>query len=295
MTPFFLIIIFLFGLIMGSFLNSVIYRLEEDMPVLRWQNRSMCPHCKKTLTAGELVPLLSFIIQRGRCQGCGEKISLQYPLVELGTGILYALSARFILFPLLSTTPEPLSEILPYTLDLVYLFTVGALLVLIFVFDYKYYIIPNQFMYPLIVLSLGYGILNIYHTDSYGVSRIGETIASSMYIGDSRLTLLDSTFGSTLFITLLITGFFLALVLVSQGKWMGMGDVKYAIFMGLFLGWPHAFTAFTLSFLLGAIISLILMSLKKKNMRSEIPFGPFLILGTLLALFWGDFFNSLLF
>lgn len=284
---------FIFGLIIGSFLNSVIYRLEEDMPVLKWQNRSMCPHCKKQLAAGELVPLVSFIIQHGRCRGCREKISWQYPLVELATGILFFLAA----YHLPPTTYNLFSS--PYSLipilELFYLWVVASLLLLIVVFDYKYFIIPNQFVYTLILLAGGYLILTPWLPHEAKLGQHFDTLHSSWYILDSRFQILNSVIGSTLFITLLITGFFLALVLVSRGRWMGMGDVKYAVFMGLFLGWPHAFTAFTLSFILGAIISLILMSLNRKNMQSEIPFGPFLILGTLLAFFWGNIFSNLLF
>jgi leader peptidase (prepilin peptidase)/N-methyltransferase len=81
---------------------------------------------------------------------------------------------------------------------------------------------------------------------------------------------------------------FLAIVLLSQGKWMGMGDVKLAFFMGLFLGFPHILVALFVAFLTGAIIGVGLIALKKKKLKSEIPFGPFLIFGTFVALFWGN-------
>lgn len=291
----FLTIIILFGLIIGSFLNSVIYRLEEDTPIFRLENRSLCPHCKKKLTARELVPIFSFLFQRGRCRGCGEKISLQYPLVELGTGVLFALTAYYTLYPLPSTL-EPLSALIYPLIKLIYLWTVTSLLLLIFVFDYKYYIIPNVFMYSLIILALGYSVLGAWLEKQGSMLIIlNSQPAPGWYFQDSKFQILNSTFGSTLFAALLVTGFFLALVLISRGAWMGMGDVKYAMFMGLFLGWPHTFTAFALSFMLGAIISLGLMVLQRKTMKSEIPFGPFLITGTLLAFFWGDIFTAFIF
>ena len=82
--------------------------------------------------------------------------------------------------------------------------------------------------------------------------------------------------------------FFLAIVLATRGKAMGVGDVKLAFFMGLLLGWPAILVALFFSFLIGAIIGIILMLLKKKTLKSEVPFGPFLVIGTYMALFWGD-------
>lgn len=256
----FYIFIFLFGLIIGSFLNSVIYRLEEGMPIWRWSNRSICPHCKKQLRWFELIPVISFIIQKGRCTACPEKISWQYPFVELATGLLFVGIMNYEL----GIMGYELNSL--FLIQTIYFLIVSSLLILIFVFDYKHYIIPNQFVYSLIILSLGYNILY------------------SLFIIHNSSFLIQAVLSA-----LLLSGFFLSLVLISKGEWMGMGDVKFALFMGLFLGWPKIFVAFFMSFFIGSIISLALVARGEKGMQSQIPFGPFLIIGTLIALFWSDY------
>jgi prepilin signal peptidase PulO-like enzyme (type II secretory pathway) len=242
MISLFVLFIFFFGLIVGSFLNCVIFRLEKEESFLR--GRSYCPHCKNTLAWQDLIPILSFLFLKGKCRYCRKPISWQYPLVELATGIIFVLiyvlqfSASFQLIALL------------------YLLITFSLLIIIFIFDLKSYIIPDSVVYSAIVISFIY----------------------NLSINNLKLAFLSA---------ILAAGFFLAIVLISRGKWMGVGDIKLAFFMVLFLGWPNILTALFLSFFLGAIIGIMLMALKKKGLKSEIPFGPFLITGTFIAFFWG--------
>lgn len=240
-------LIFLFGLAVGSFLNSVIYRLEKgESP---FQGRSYCPRCRHQLNWPDLIPLLSFLILRGKCRYCRKPISWQYPLVEIATATIFLLVSLTI------------SNI--YTG--VYLLLTSSFLIAIFVYDLKHYIIPDKIIYPAIILVFFYQLFGIWNLGNWNLSGIWN-------LG----------FG------LLPSLFFLAIILFSQGQWMGLGDFKLAVFMGLFLGWPNILVALFLAFLSGAIIGIGLIILKKKTLKSEVPFGPFLVAGTFVALFWGQ-------
>lgn len=248
MTAIFYIFIFLFGLLVGSFLNCVIYRLEKNESFLK--GRSYCPKCRHQLSWQDLIPLLSFFKLRGKCRYCKKPISWQYPLVELATAILF-LGVFHISFPnfLLS----------------IYYFLISSFLIIIFVFDLNHYIIPDEIIYPAIFVAFIYDI-----------------IYSNLIV--HSLNLIISYFYSSIGASL----FFLIIFLISRGKWLGFGDVKLAFFMGLFLGFPAILVSLFLAFFIGAIIGIGLISLKKKGLKSEVPFGPFLVTGTLIALFWGE-------
>jgi leader peptidase (prepilin peptidase) / N-methyltransferase len=249
-TGLFYIFVFLLGLIIGSFLNCVIYRLEiaegkprkEAFSFLR--GRSYCPNCKHVLSWQDLIPLFSFIFLAGKCRYCKKKISWQYPLVELLTGIVFLAVFNF-------------NFIFPDFFNLIYLFIISSLLIIIFVFDLKHYIIPDGGVYSAIAISLIF----------------------TLYSGIFKISILSALGASA---------FFLLVFLVSQGRWMGFGDVKLAFMMGLFLGYPNIIVALFMAFFIGAIIGVCLIISGRKKFSSEVPFGPFLIFGTFLALFFGE-------
>jgi leader peptidase (prepilin peptidase)/N-methyltransferase len=243
---------FIFGLAIGSFLNLVIYRLDTGKSIIK--TRSHCPYCKKTLSWFELIPLMSFILQKGKCTKCHKKISQQYPLVELATGILFVLCIWYFF---------------PNFLLSAFYFLFSSILVIIFVYDLKHYIIPDQVIYPAVFVALIFNLI--------------KDLTSSCSLLTVHCSLLNG-----LLAALAAGAFFLAIVLVSKGKWMGVGDIKLALFMGLVLGWPKILVALFLAFLIGAFASIILIILKKKTLKSEIPFGPFLAGGTIIAIFWGN-------
>src|SRR4030042_4928939 len=242
--------VFLFGLAIGSFLNCVIYRLEKKQSFLK--GLSYCPHCKHILSWQDLIPVFSFLILRGKCRYCRKKISLQYPLVELATGSLFLLI--FIYFNNLLVTRY-------WLLVTGYWLLITSFLIIIFVYDLKHYIIPDKVIYLAIAIAFLYNLITGYWL-----------LVTNNY--------LPAAFGAA--------GFFLFIVLVSRGKWMGVGDIKLAFLIGFLLGWPKALLALFLAFLIGAIIGLGLIILKKKTIKSELPFGPFLITGIYLALFFGE-------
>lgn len=246
MIPLTHLFVFFLGLIIGSFLNCVIYRLEENKSFLK--GRSFCPKCKHVLAWYDLIPILSFLYLRGRCRYCKKKISLQYPLVELATGFLFVFIYDFLMSDSRGTS------------DILFYFVISGFLIIIFVYDLKHYLIPDQVIYPAIGITLIYDLL------IYDIHGMSEIFASAL--------------GAA--------GFFLAIVLISRGKWMGAGDIKLAFLMGLILGWPNILVALFFAFFSGAIIGIGLVLAKSKSFKSEVPFGPFLAAGTLMAMFYGQ-------
>jgi len=236
-----------FGLIVGSFLNCAIYRLETKQSFLK--GRSFCPCCKHILSWQDLIPVFSFLLLGGKCRYCDKKISVQYPLVEIATALL------FFLISLLALNIN----------TLIYLMIIGCFLIIIFVYDLKHFIIPDKVVFPAIGIALAYNLYQLF-TTNYPLS----TVLNNLY----------SALGAA--------GFFLLIVLISRGKWMGVGDIKLAFLMGFLLGFPYILVALFFSFLIGAIIGVGLILAKRKTMKSEVPFGPFLVIGTFIALFLGE-------
>jgi prepilin signal peptidase PulO-like enzyme (type II secretory pathway) len=236
--------VFIFGLAIGSFLNCVIYRLERRESFLR--GRSYCPHCKHILSWKDLIPVFSFLILKGKCRYCKKKISFQYPLVEFFTGILFVLA-----IPIYGGRTS---------IDLIFYWVLTCFLIIIFVYDLKYYLIPDKIIYPAIAIVFLNQILT---------SNI-EHLTSNLILG------------------ILPSLFFLAIILISHETWMGFGDFKLSILMGLILGWPKILVSLFFAFFSGAIVGLILIFLKRKTMKSQIPFAPFLVSGTFFAMFFGE-------
>jgi leader peptidase (prepilin peptidase) / N-methyltransferase len=245
--------IFILGMIVGSFLNVLILRYNTG---LFSKHRSVCFSCSHILGPTDLLPVLSFIFLGGKCRYCRSKISIQYPLVELLSGLVF-LSTYLKLGTL--------------SLDLVFYWFVWAVFIAIFIYDLKHKIIPNGLVYTLIVLSLVKILWTVYPDFSENLwSLLAGPIAATP---------------------------FALLWLVSRGRWMGFGDVKLALAMGWFLGLFDVFSAITFAFWIGAVVGLLLVFLSKmklslwsgvfKNLtiKSEIPFAPFLIIGTGIVFF----------
>jgi leader peptidase (prepilin peptidase)/N-methyltransferase len=248
----FYILFFIFGTIVGSFLNVVILRLKKNKSVIK--NPSHCPFCKRKLRWFELIPVVSFFIQKGKCRCCHKKISWQYPIVEFFTGLIFVLIIAYF------------ADFSFYGLiNLCYLLVISCFLIVIFVYDLKYYLVSDKIVYPAIFVSLLY--------DTY-LALIANQF---------------SIFFSSILGAISVGGFFLFWVLVSKGKWMGTGDIKIGILLGLTFGIYQLFTTLFLTFFVGAIVAIILMILKKKKLKSEIPLGPFLTGAAFITLFWGNY------
>ena len=258
----------LFGLAVGSFLNCVIYRLERGESF--FSGRSYCPHCQHVLNWQDLIPVFSFLILKGKCRYCSQKISWQYPLVELATALLF--------ISLLNLTQvRPVYNLTQVGPVYFCLLLISCFLVIIFVYDLRHYIIPDKVVYPAIGIAFLY---QLFGTFEFRVSNLFRVSSFEFRIFEPML--------NPLFSAILASIFFLLIVLVSKGKWMGVGDIKLAFLMGLILGWSNILVALFLAFSIGAIIGIGLIISGKKTLKSEVPFGPFLVTGTFLAMFWGE-------
>jgi prepilin signal peptidase PulO-like enzyme (type II secretory pathway) len=240
------IIFFIFGLIIGSFLNVVILRLNTQKSL---GGRSACMSCMNKLSWYELLPVLSFLGLRGRCRNCKTKISIQYPLVELITGLIFAgLFLKFQEFFFWHT--------FIFSFTYAYFAIMFSFLIVIATYDLKHKIIPDS-------LSFAFGFLAFL----------------SLFFSFNHIPTLWQFFSGPL------TAFpFAFFWLISSGKWMGLGDAKLALGIGWFLGFSLALSALFLAFWIGAVVGIALVIFSPKyGMKSEIPFAPYLVLGALLV------------
>lgn len=248
------IFIFLLGTIIGSFLNVVIFRFNTGKTLVN--GRSICMSCNKTLNWYELIPLFSFLIQSGKCRKCASAISNQYPLVEFGTGLVFALIA-FHFLPILSLSYGTY-------IFLVTLFSfIFSILIVVTVYDIRHKIIPDQLVYMYAAVSF----LSIF---------INQTGLGSFF---SIPSLMQVMIGPLLALP------FALLWLASRGRWMGLGDAKLILGIGWMLGPALGLCATILSFWIGSLVALGLMlfSKNKMNMNTQIPFAPFLILSAFIV------------
>lgn len=245
--------VFCLGMIIGSFLNVVIYRFNSGKTL---GGRSMCMSCGNKLKWYELIPVISFLAQLGRCRSCNTKISNQYILVELSTGLIFTFIAYHFL-PILALSQNLFIFLVSFFM------LIFSLLIVIAVYDIRHKIIPDKLVYTFAFLSLISVFIN--------PTGIGPTF-------------FYPTIGALVAGPLLALPFALLWV-ISKGKWMGLGDAKLILGIGWILGIIYGATALMFSFWLGTIISLLLIfiSHKKLTMKMEIPFAPFLILGTLIV------------
>lgn len=271
-NPLTLALVFIFGAIVGSFLNVVSLRMRTGRTLY---GRSSCPSCGRILRAWELVPILSFFIINGRCSSCKSKISWQYPTVEFFTGLLFVFS---------TVKVGNYDFTIPFfVFGLTALFCSTSALVVIFVYDLKHKIIPDTLVLILFISALLWRVI--------------------VYTSGQLNSLLD-------FLSPLIFFSFFALIwLISSGRAMGFGDAKLALALGLLLGFYQSLTGFVFAFWIGAAVSVAILLLQKLlskgelfhvgktfTIKSEIPFAPFIIIGCLLAfLFNIDLLHAILF
>ncbi len=256
MEIFWYVMIFIFGAIIGSFLNVVLYRLHTGKSL---DGRSHCMSCGKTLAWYELFPIISYLSQRGRCRGCSSYIPSRYLIVELLTGLSYVALWYF------------------FAYDFILLglyFALVAILVLILVYDIRHTIIPDEL--TLLVGGIAVAFLG------YEAFLEKDFILTLTHVG----------------VGLIGAFFFWGLWFVSKGRWIGLGDAKLALPLGMIVGLGGVFSMVVLSFWIGAVISLTLLGLERLlkrgkptlhflttplTIKSEVPFAPFLIVGFLLV------------
>jgi leader peptidase (prepilin peptidase) / N-methyltransferase len=263
--------LFIFGTIIGSFLNVVIARIGTGEGFL---GRSHCPKCMHMLSWRELVPVVSFVIQRGRCVECRKSISFQYPVVEIVTGLV------FVLVYSVFGGVFGFSGTLLGTTEIVLYLVLSSILIAILFYDIKHLIIPNPLVYLFTALSF-----------------------FALFVDFSKEAFVFPSFYALAAGPILFLPFF-ALWFFSGGKWMGLGDGKLALGIGFSLGLFGGVSALLWAFWIGAFVALVFMAFERivsfvgarysllfmrerLTMKSEIPFGPFLIFGWALVAFFG--------
>ncbi len=246
------IFVFMLGMIIGSFLNVVIYRFNTGRGL---GGRSMCFTCRRTLTWHELIPIASFINQKGKCHGCKSKISIQYPIVEAITGLIFVA----VFFKTLTLTGVSLGTSVFFMVFYMYIF---ALLIVVSVYDYHHKILPDKLVWLFNMLAL----------------------LSTIFVFQNGFSVVAPSLWQILSGPLIALPFFL-LWSLSHGRGMGFGDVKLALGIGWLLGIASGIAAVVFSFWIGAIVGVILLLVKGKKfgMKTQIPFGPFLCIATCLV------------
>jgi len=247
-----ILIFFLFGLIIGSFLNVVVYRLEIAESLM---GRSHCPKCQKQIRWYDNIPLLSFLILGARCRDCEEKISWQYPAVEFLTGVTFALvGAAFFSSWNFQAWGETAFHLALF-----------SVLLVIFLYDFKFMEIPMLVLWIGVAAALGYYLVFDWLNFNPQMGLLSLRLFSGLLAGG-----------------LAWLAFFL-LSALSREKWMGMGDAYLALLIGLVARTPLTLWALLFAFTIGALFGIILIALKKKTLQSQVPFGPFMVLGCFLA------------
>jgi leader peptidase (prepilin peptidase)/N-methyltransferase len=240
-----IILIFVLGLIVGSFSNVCIYRIPRNESVI--YPASHCPKCRTKIKPVDNIPLLSYILLKGRCRNCRSKISIQYPVVEFLNGLIY-----LIIYLIYGLSIQ----------SLVYIVLSSALIIIAFI-DLQEQIIPDIISLPGIVVGVILSFIVPY------ISFINSA--------------LGALFGGGVILIIAWVG-----SIVFKKEAMGGGDVKLTAMIGAFLGWRYTIISLFLGFFLGALIGIILIIAKIKKREDAIPFGPFIALGSIITLLWGE-------
>lgn len=269
------VFLFVFGLIIGSFLNVVAFRYSGNGPLFNFKKlsgRSRCPYCRRSLKWRELIPLLSFLWQGGRCRSCRHRLSWQYPIVELASG--FALLMPYYFYNYFDISHRLLaSEAVGRYYIIGVVWTLAALaMILLAAIDSRLRIIPDQIN----LFLAGLGII-------LGLAGAGSFLKN---YGD-WLALTNGQFLDRFLAALAALLFFGFIIMISRGRAMGVGDLKLAGALGLLLGWPDIALSLSFAFVLGAIAGLILLLARRRTLKSIIPFGPFMIAGVFIHIFFG--------
>ncbi|MBI2013263.1 MAG: prepilin peptidase [Candidatus Colwellbacteria bacterium] len=289
LSPLTIVLLALIGAAVGSFLNVVIFRYKGEETLFKGTGgRSRCMKCHKALAWYELIPIISFVIQLGRCRSCKARISWQYPIVEALCAFIFA-AVPYVLIPI--------GGGVPYLLISIWVGTLLSLVLISFI-DIRLWIIPNGLNMFVALL----GVLNLALLLTHG--GFGDVEQGALYkslFGDSHVKVVGSFLGPSAEMIMLPDGpwlsaaggllfgglFFGAIYYLSRGRAMGFGDVKLALAAGLLLGMPDIVLATMLAFITGAFWASIQILRKKRGLKDMLPFGPFIALGITLTFFFG--------
>jgi prepilin signal peptidase PulO-like enzyme (type II secretory pathway) len=241
----------LFGLLIGSAINAMVWRLYVGRSWVK--GRSVCPDCGHELAARDLVPVASWLLLHGRCRYCGKKIHWQYPVVELVTAVAFGLSGYAMV-----TAGE---------LDVVKLgfwLVLLTMLIVLAVYDARWMLLPDKVMLPMIVVAFAYALSA--SAIAHSPRMLAGFLAAAVMAG----------------------GVFYSIVFFSKGRAMGGGDIKLAFAMGLMLGPSNTAVALLLAFNTAAVVGIAMIAIRRRSRRDQIPFGPYLVGGTVAAFLYGQ-------
>lgn len=274
------IVLGLLGLILGSFAGAQVWRLRarqlyedkvagEDYDKKEYkqlnqltkrksrEDRSQCLHCGHQLAWYDLFPLVSWLSTRGRCRYCKAQIGSFEPLIELGVAAFFVIS-----YLVWQPSSDDVAGLVQFILWLI----AGVMLAILFAYDYKWFLLPDRITYPLIAVAVAYAGIELSQSSDLVLGLV--SLAGSVFI---------------------FSGLYLVLWLVSSGRWIGFGDVKLGLLLGLLLGkWELALLALFLANLIGCIIVIPGLLTKKLTRTTHVPFGPMMIGGFLIAALWGS-------
>jgi leader peptidase (prepilin peptidase) / N-methyltransferase len=244
---------FCFGLVIGSFLNVVIYRVPRELSIVN--PPSSCPLCHRPIRAWENIPLFSYlIVLKGKCAGCGERISLQYPLIELFTGLVFATVAwRF-----------------GFSFQMIVYLIFSAMLIALSVIDLKTYLLPDSIVLPGLIAACALAVATLYKPFQIFWPVSPTEAFWGMVAGGIPLLVLAWVYQK-----------------LTKREGMGGGDIKLMFFVGALLGPWNAFLTIFIGSLTGSIIGVLYLRLSSMQRHTQIPFGPFLSLGAWITMMWG--------
>lgn len=247
-----LIWLFFIGLFVGSFLNVLADRLPRGETIL---GRSKCESCKHELAWSDLIPIVSYLTLKGTCSYCKKKFSSEYMWAEIATGVMFALT-WYLSQQLGSSIATSIIHV-----------GITATLIVMFLADMRYRIIPDSTQIVFGLLALAF----------HSVSFMRGDIETSVYFQRLLRMTLDGV---------IVMSPLLAIFLLTKGRGMGFGDVKYSFVVGLLLGMWNGFIALYMSFVFGGVVGAYLLFVKKMDRKKAIPFGPYLFIGTYIMLFF---------
>lgn len=276
---FIIVALVLFGLILGSYAAATVWRLRarqlvddkaagEKVDAKEYKrllpltkettrsDRSRCLHCGHGLAWYDLLPLVSWLQLKGKCRYCRKSIGYFEPLMELGVGVVFVVS--YLLWP------APLDTVLQIASFVLWLVAV-VMLAILFAYDMKWFLLPDQVVYPLVGVGLLMAVIAVVSAPDFFAAIVDVSIG-----------------------VVILSGVYLLLWLMSKGRWIGFGDVKLGLGLALILSsWQGAFIALFAANLLGCLIVIPGMISGKLTRTTQIPFGPLLILGCVIALLTG--------
>jgi leader peptidase (prepilin peptidase)/N-methyltransferase len=238
------------GLVVGSFLNVVIHRVPEKQSVVR--PRSRCPKCHTQLETWENIPVVSWLVLRGRCRSCGGAISVRYLVIEVATALLFVVAA-------LRLGDEDAAALPAFLVVFAALLAISAV-------DLERSIVPNRILYPALFMA-------------------APLLVVAAAVEGDWSSLAGAAIGGALDWLLLFA------VHMASPRGMGFGDVRLAGLIGMILGWlsiGHVLLGLFLGFLAGAVVSVALVLVRARGRNDKVPFGPFLALGAVAAVLFGS-------